>query len=591
MKKISKLLMLAVVALGVTFTACNNNDLPDGPDVDAKANTHVSVTLKLSSGGRLADGAEAFDKNYLGKWGGNDEFKTVTVYLVDGTSVTSQVFTVGTDYDYTITGAGTSNVSLKPTTTAAMKTTVGMKDVYVVVNETPAVRNWLNKSAVNEFEQNYQNIALLLANEETGDDASSASKVAVLNDDKDKDVIVMTNLEPFELDVQPNISATETITGGTVATNRASLTVQRAVARAMVTIASPAEGKYAVPNVVGSDGPSVQGYVSDVTWAIAQGENSLFVQQKTDFVTPNYDWVTSGDFYSAAAAKYDYAGLFENLNNKNGGTDVPTWADYSAAADDVVANNKWLAGKFVLPTTHEYKDAPVANTATDYTGGYRKGNTAYVLIRATFEPVVDAFGDKDVAGFSYTKGQTFFVSKGKFFTSAQNAYDITGEKNIAKYEDAKVLYYAWLNPDQVPNWYNSPALRNNIYHIHITGFTNLGVNWNPLYPEDPGAYEPLVPNPEFDPEQPIGPGNEPYLPRENDPNNPDPKPTPDPVYDRETPGDPSTPIDPNKPVDPEEPTNPVDPDDPLTTSETWMSVDVSILPWKVHSYKTDLGGL
>ena len=110
------------------------------------------------------------------------------------------------------------------------------------------------------------------------------------------------------------------------------------------------------------------------------------------------------------------------------------------------------------------------------------------------------------------------------------------------------MYYAWVNPDAIPNWYNSPVLRNNIYHIHITGFKTIGTNWNPLYPEDP--------------EHPNGPGNTPL--------NPDPKPTPG-------------------PGEPTEPVNPIDPTDPLTTPETWMSVDVTILPWQVHSYGVDLG--
>jgi hypothetical protein len=41
--------------------------------------------------------------------------------------------------------------------------------------------------------------------------------------------------------------------------------------------------------------------------------------------------------------------------------------------------------------------------------------------------------------------------------------------------------------------------------------------------------------------------------------------------------------------EPTEPVNPIDPTDPLTTPETWMSVDVTILPWQVHSYGVDLG--
>ncbi len=129
------------------------------------------------------------------------------------------------------------------------------------------------------------------------------------------------------------------------------------------------------------------------------------------------------------------------------------------------------------------------------------------------------------------------------------------EQTVARYVKGKVLYYAWVNPDNIPTWYNSPVVRNNVYHIHITGFKNLGTNWNPLFPEDPN-------NPKGEPVDPSNP-NGPKKPL-----NPDPKPS--------VPG-----------VD--EPENPVDPTDPLTTPETWMSVDVTVLPWQLHSYSIDLG--
>ncbi len=147
---------------------------------------------------------------------------------------------------------------------------------------------------------------------------------------------------------------------------------------------------------------------------------------------------------------------------------------------------------------------------------------------------------------AYTPGADFFVgANGKFYTTAANAIDpakggVTGQ-SVAKYVKGKVLYYAWVNPDAVPAWYNSPVIRNNVYHIHITGFKNLGTNWNPLYPENPDT---------------------------TNPSNPDPKPSVPGVT---------------------EPENPIVPTDPLTTSETWMSVDVKVLPWKLHSYSVAPG--
>ena len=563
MKTIHKLLLIATIALGLSFAACNNDDIPQGGD-QKEGNTHVSVTLRLSQSGTRA---LPDDYNYIGEWGGNDVITNVSIYLVDGSSVNRSNFTVGSSTDqkdYIQDG-----LTLKPTAAAAIKTTAGQKKVYVVVNETSAVQSWLNKTPVHEFEEAYQNIALLLRKDTDADTKSAASELAKVTDQKD--AIVMTNVEPVTLDVEANVSEEETITK--TDKNRASLTVQRAVARVMVTIAGVEGGEYKVPNPV-EGGPTSLGTLSGITWAVAQGENSLFVQQKEDFATPWYSWVpgvNQDDFNEQAGSKYDYSGLFVKQDGSTlgyNGVNVPTYSDYSSEVGDAnagtIGGKSILEGQFLLPTTHEFKAAPTQ--AENYDGGYRKGNTAYVLIRAKFTPAEGAWagnGDKATDG-------TFYVGEnGKFYTSAQAAYDDMGTTKMTKYEGGKVLYYAWLNPDQIPNWYNSPVLRNNIYHIHITGFKNLGTNWNPLYPEDPKYYDPS--HPEYNPDDPKN---------IDKPKNPDPKPTPEDVTDPENPG---------KPITPEEPTNPIDPKDPLTTSETWMSVDVSILPWKVHSYKADLG--
>lgn len=52
-----------------------------------------------------------------------------------------------------------------------------------------------------------------------------------------------------------------------------------------------------------------------------------------------------------------------------------------------------------------------------------------------------------------------------------------------------MVYYAWVNPSTNNNrtWYSSPVLRNNIYHMHITGFTKMGLSGIPFVkkPNDP----------------------------------------------------------------------------------------------------------
>ena len=132
----------------------------------------------------------------------------------------------------------------------------------------------------------------------------------------------------------------------------------------------------------------------------------------------------------------------------------------------------------------------------------------------------------------------------------------------------KVLYFVWVNPDtkSATTWINSPAIRNNIYHIQIKGIANYVYNWNPLVPN---------PNDPIDPTQPVSPTN----PRDpNNPNNPDPQPM---VPDPDHPGK-------HKP-DPKEPPTDITPKDPLSLKEAWMSVDVTILPWQVHTFDTILG--
>lgn len=538
MKFIKKLLFMGAMVCGLA--ACSNDEIDADQSEGGKANTHVSVTLSMSTKGTRAGLPE--DYNYIGEWAGKDKINTITVYLVDGTSVNSKTFNVGTGEDYEASSVNGEITLLPKRESAAIKTTAGQKKVYVLVNGAADVVSHLNKTPVAEFEDAYQQIALKLANQgsATVSNTSSSKLAKVEGATAREDVITMTNVEPKTIEVAANVTALETIAAGSTK-NRVSLNVERAVARVMVTIAD--KTSFTVPVNSVTD-PTPLGTITNVTWVLAQGENSLFVQRKADWSTPNYGWVPgvgTDDFISQAGDKYDYSGLFEGYvaAPSFGGTTVATYADYSNAVSDGNAGAigvKSLDGKFILATTH----AVGVKSASKY----KKGNTAYVLVRAHFTPAKAAYAD----GGEYVANADFFVgANGKFYTSVANAIDPTKGgvvgQTVAKYVGGKVLYYAWVNPDDLSALYNSPVLRNNIYHIHITGFKNLGTNWNPLFPEDP---------------------DNPKTPGEG--GNPDPKP------------------DGGK-----EPVNPIDPTDPLTPEETWMSVDVKVLPWKVHSYSIDLG--
>ena len=64
--------------------------------------------------------------------------------------------------------------------------------------------------------------------------------------------------------------------------------------------------------------------------------------------------------------------------------------------------------------------------------------------------------------------------------------DTKGKEKMSSISNVRLLmvYYAWLNPNSLDpsNRYASPVLRNNIYHMHITGFTKMGLSAIPFVP-------------------------------------------------------------------------------------------------------------
>ena len=177
---------------------------------------------------------------------------------------------------------------------------------------------------------------------------------------------------------------------------------------------------------------------------------------------------------------------------------------------------------------------------------YRKGNTTYFEIRVVFTPT-----EVDGATYTYNTGDKLFLGSitGRFYSTRALA-QAAGETVITQYKNDGAngfitKYVTWLNPDEIPGVdetpnvlaSKSPTVRNQVYHVHVTGFKGIGVPNNPLNP---------------------GPG-------------------------------PSYPGDPDDPKDPDNPKNPIDPNDPLENEETYMSVQITVLDYTVHSYDIELG--
>ena len=96
-----------------------------------------------------------------------------------------------------------------------------------------------------------------------------------------------------------------------------------------------------------------------------------------------------------------------------------------------------------------------------------------------------------VAWYS-TKGPDQVVSYPCYVRNKE--VDTDGKETMSSISKPRLMmvYYAWLNPNtsDPTNSYASPVLRNNIYHMHITGFTKMGLSSIPFVPRIPeGKYK------------------------------------------------------------------------------------------------------
>lgn len=587
MKKQFFVAAMALV-LGAGFTACSSDDLnvKPGTEVNQKATTYMSVSFVLPTANSTRAADDGQDKTpgpdfkYVGKWAGKDKIEKVNVYVFDaaGNLEANPTYTTA---QLSFAQVSTGSAAAKVSANTAFKVKPGNKTVYVVVNPTTAAENLLNIAANNTltaFETAYKSENLAFAKnsyrttEYTTGDETNAGEIAKV--DTDKDIILMTGPAATPT-IDDNVSAAEAVSG---AKNRADLTVQRAVARVFVTTSATSFTlKGMNPTSMTEEAGAIT--VSDLTYVVGQGENKFYFLQKDNggndgaaFTTPAFAQVPSStdDYFTAAyqtvytniGKHYDYSGLWKNTagSTKVKGVTVPTRAAaFSGTAATELGNvttdlNTALKGEFILPTLHMYNTDRAQS-------GYRKGNTSYILVRGYLTPkyVVDATGAVVNGSTLAANADLYLGANGVFYADKATVRD-AAKKGVAgqtaqKYVGRKVLYFVWINPDEVDGKpVNSPVIRNNIYHVSIKGISKIGANWNPLVP----VVNPNDPN--------ITDPNNPSNPVHNNPNNPDPRPDND--------------------IEPKDP--PVDPTDPISTKETWMSVNVNILPWAVHSYEVEL---
>lgn len=439
-------------------------------ETEKQEGTLTYINLSVNLPGKASSRALPNDYNNDGTYEGLDSLRTLDVYMQSADGTVEAKRFTGTDISY----AGTVVSPSQP-----FRTTSGYKTIYIVINNP----NPLGTSITTE------------------NDLISTDNLAqvITANGKEYDLITMTG-KSANVYVEPDVPIQDVSNG----TNKIKVNVDRVASRVIVTTTASAD--------LTNDAGEKIGSVSNVNFSVAQGTNKIYWLSQANYVSFGSEYVpVLGEYAGQADTYYDYSGL----SVKNA---IPV--------KPVEANGyKALKGQFLFENTHEEGDLEHTQ--------YRKGNTAYVLVRAIFTPDPSAIVD----GGSLTGG-TFYVgqSDGKIYSSKQAALTAFPNQKVATYIGGKMINYAWLNPDDLVKPLNSPVVRNHIYHINITGFKRLSYNWNPLYPEDPDTVNPQ---------------------------NPDPKPGPD------------------------EPEIPIDPIDPLTPEQTNMSVEVSVLDWTVHSYDVE----
>ncbi len=526
MKKITRLLLMTAIAIGMV--ACSNDDVPPTPE-SLRGTTYASIAIALPK----APSTRVLPKGPSTRAGLPDDYNKIGTWEGLDTIKTITVFlvneTLGT-IDHSTFGtdqfnAIDANGVLKPN--LAVKGTPGEAvKAYVVLNGNSDVLTDLKAATPSTFNTVYETAV-----------AKNASDLA--RKDGTNDVIMMTNtVEPTATTIQPNVKEADAKTGSA---NTVKVEVERVVSRAIVTVNDGATLTVGVQNANKENKSIIT--IKDLKYVVGQSNNQFYMIKRDNYVTPDpvYSHVPSTSV-TWNPTLFDNAGLAdEKRSTVLEATGATAIGDFNTALTTELADSK-----FVLPVTH-------------LDVNYRKGNTTFFEVIAIFTPNL-------VDGVAYTEGADVFLgmNDGLFYSTRANA-EASGQKatmykgtgTTVTTKGAIMKYVLWLNPNNIPGATAvkatmSPTVRNQVYHAHIKGFKQIGLPNNPLNPTDPN-------NPQVDPGDPTKP---------MDPAHPD--------YNPNIPG--------NK-----NPTNPIKPEDPLQTEDTYLSVEIKVLPWGIHSYEIELG--
>ncbi len=530
-----------IMLLAAALTACSRdyweeiNATTTAGTQDQLLNAYMSFSFEMPNTDTRAatapDGQDG-DKpsfNHVGVWGGKDIIQNATIYVFKGTDEHAKLekkHEYGED-DLLQPQEVAGRWMVKPK--HAFPISAGQKTVYIVINAVPSTDNHLphneGGTTLKEFQSKYEKEALTLASSTTG---KGSADVLGHETTAAKDFITMTG--PAQtIDIAPNVSEADATRGPQ---NSVPITCRRTVARVLVTSAKNKfsfGGKVpdaADPSNVKEEDDAIA--VGDLFFVVGQGEKQLYLLQQprpagnlqgAAFNSPAFDKKMTNTDYSSDAYKTEYSAIgkyydYASLGYKRPTSPTSEWghvvdvrdpvsSDHEAEIEKVEKTVKSIdRSAFLLPTLHKFD-------ATREQTGYCKGNTAYVLVRGRIYPkkYIDASGNvadgsnlADYATLYYGLETGFFYEnpdhvrdETKYGKSGQNAY---------LYKERKVLYFAWINPDNAKEPINSPVIRNNVYHLHINAIKTLGANWNPLVPDGVDNPDPFPKDNPLEPKEP-----------------------------------------------------------------------------------------
>ena len=462
--------LLASAALLLGLASCKS-DRQEAALQNGQCDTYVGVSVRFPA---PETRALPDDHNKLdGEWQGRDVIKAIKVYVATTSNGTT---TISSNQFSETSFGGINNGILAPNLAVEAKSGDQVK-VYVVINDVNnKVTSILDQKAANgaTFDDEFKKAV-----------ATVAAIADVAKYDAEKDIVLMTNEKaPVDMTIAPNVSKEDAIGGKA---NRVEVRVSRVASRAIVTVDDQVKKTIEVKRSF----TDAQGVTKEETTATVTVKDIAYQVTGSalqfNVLEDRTNWKVAAPVYDFAPTSSTWADLVTEGATKMLFTDAGDYQKALVKANNELASVKEALGeetfsKFVLPVTHAK-------------GKYMKGNTTMFEIKATFtvDKIDDAPADETV------KTVYLGLSDGKFYSTKEkaeamdvNATSTSEKKQSAKeYKNGEMYYYIWLNPDVDYNDLTktiseSPTVRNQVYHAHITGFGEMGVaDKDEIKPDEP----------------------------------------------------------------------------------------------------------